>query len=152
MAVGINKVILIGNVGKDPDVRAGRDGDIVNFSLATSESWKDKTTGERKDQVEWHRIVVFNENLAAVCKTMLQKGTRVYIEGKLRTRKWQNQAGMDIYTTEVILERFHGQLIVLGGAKQLNQEPPPYGEDLRDQNAAMIDAAASVFDNDDIPF
>lgn len=153
MAGSINKIILVGNLGKDPDIRSGASGKIANFSLATSETWKDKNTGERKDQTEWHRVVVFNENLVNVCEAMLQKGTKVYIEGKLRTRKWQNQQGLDVYTTEIVLERFNGQMVILAGAKNLNQEPPAVGSELPDgANSAAIDSAMNTMTDDEIPF
>ncbi len=114
MAGSVNKVILIGNLGKDPEVRSSQDGSkIVNFSIATSEYWKDKTTGERKDKTEWHRVVVFNPNLCDVCEKYLKKGSKVYVEGQLQTRKWQDQTGVEKYTTEVILGRFRGELSLL---------------------------------------
>lgn len=118
MASSINKVILVGNLGQDPQVRAMQSGQkVVSFSLATSDRWKDRSTGEQKEQTEWHRVVVFNPNLAEVAERMLQKGTKLYIEGSLKTRKWQNQAGVDQYTTEVILNPFAGQMVILSGAK-----------------------------------
>ena len=114
MASSVNKVILVGNLGRDPEVRSAQDGSkIVSFSLATSESWKDKNTGERKDKVEWHRIVVFNPNLAEVCEKYLHKGSKVYLEGQLQTRKSQDQSGAERYTTEVVLSRFKGELTML---------------------------------------
>ena len=114
MASSVNKVILVGNLGNDPEIRSAQDGSkIVNFSLATSESWKDKATGERKDKVEWHRVVVFNPNLADVCEKYLHKGSKVYVEGQLQTRKWQDQSGAERYTTEVVLTRFKGELTML---------------------------------------
>ncbi len=116
----VNKVILVGNLGGDPVVRTLQSGQkVVSFSLATSERWKDKQTGEQKEQTEWHRISIFNPNLAEVAERMLQKGTRIYIEGALRTRKWQNQMGQDQYTTEIILNPFAGQMVILGNAKSL---------------------------------
>ncbi len=118
MAGSINKVILVGNIGQEPQVRAMQNGQkIVSFSLATSERWKDKATGEQKDQTEWHRVVVFSPGLADVAERLLQKGTKLYIEGVLRTRKWQNQQGVDVYTTEVVLNQFGGQMVILSGAK-----------------------------------
>ena len=120
MAGSINKVILVGNLGRDPETRTSSTGKIVTFSLATSETWKDKNTGERKEQTEWHRVVVFNQNLADVAEKMLQKGTKVYIEGTLRTRKWTNQQGQEVYTTEVILNGFSAQLVILSGSKSLD--------------------------------
>jgi single-strand DNA-binding protein len=114
MAGSVNKVILVGNLGKDPEARSAQDGSkIVSFSIATSEAWKDKNTGERKDKVEWHRVVVFNQNLCDVCEKYLHKGSKVYIEGQLQTRKWQDQAGVEKYTTEVVLGKFRGELAML---------------------------------------
>ncbi|MGI5846120.1 MAG: single-stranded DNA-binding protein [Alphaproteobacteria bacterium] len=121
MAGSINKVILVGNIGSDPQVRTTTNGQkVVNFSLATSDRWKDRQTGEQKEQTEWHRIVIFNQNLAEVAERMIQKGTKLYIEGQLKTRKWQNQQGQDVYTTEVVLNQFSGQLVILNGAKSLD--------------------------------
>ncbi len=121
MAGSINKVILVGNVGRDPEVRTMQSGQkVVSFSLATSERWRDRQSGEQKEQTEWHRVAVFNSNLAEVAERMLQKGTKLYIEGALRTRKWQNSAGQDQYTTEVVLNQFAGQMVILGGAKAID--------------------------------
>ena len=119
MAGSINKVILVGNLGRDPETRATANGKIANFSIATSEYWKDKNTGERKEQTEWHRVVIFNPNLVEVIEKMVQKGTKVYVEGTLRTRKWTNQQGQDVYTTEVVLNQYSGQLVILSGSKSL---------------------------------
>lgn len=114
MAGSINKVILVGNLGRDPEVRSSQDGSkVISFSLATSETWKDKVSGERKDKTEWHRIVVFNPNLAEICEKYLHKGSKVYLEGQLQTRKWQDQSGADRYTTEIVLGRFRGELVLL---------------------------------------
>lgn len=121
MAGSINKVILVGNVGQDPQVRTMNSGQkVVSFSLATSDRWRDRQTGEPKEQTEWHRVVIFNPNLVDVAERMLQKGTKLYLEGSLKTRKWQNQQGADVYTTEVILNPFAGQMVILGGAKSLD--------------------------------
>jgi len=121
MAGSINKVILVGNVGQDPQVRTMNSGQkVVSFSLATSDRWRDRQTGEQKEQTEWHRVVIFNPNLVDVAERMLQKGTKLYLEGSLKTRKWQNQQGVDVYTTEVILNPFAGQMVILGGAKSLD--------------------------------
>lgn len=112
---GLNKVMLIGNLGADPEIRQTRDGrPIANLRLATSESWRDKQTGEKRERVEWHSIVIFNENLANIADQYLKKGNRIYIEGQLQTRKWQdNNSGVDRYTTEIVLNQFGGQLIML---------------------------------------
>lgn len=116
MAGSINKVILVGNLGKDPEIRATQDGrEICNLTLATGESWKDKNTGERKEKTEWHRIVIFNEGLVNVAKNYLHKGSKVYIEGALQTRKWTNKEGQDQYSTEVVLQGFGGNLTMLDG-------------------------------------
>jgi single-strand DNA-binding protein len=116
MAGSVNKVILVGNLGKDPEVRRLGSGEpVVNLSLATSESWKDKATGERKEKTEWHRVVIFNENLARVAEQFLKKGSKVYVEGQLQTRKWQDQSGQEKYSTEVVLQRFRGELTLLDG-------------------------------------
>jgi single-strand DNA-binding protein len=116
MAGSVNKVILIGNLGKDPEVRRLNSGDpVVNLSVATSESWRDKQSGERKEKTEWHRVVIFNENIAKVAEQYLKKGSTVYIEGQLQTRKWTDQAGVEKYSTEVVLQKFRGELTMLGG-------------------------------------
>lgn len=116
MAGSVNKVILVGNLGRDPEVRRLSSGEpVVNLSLATSETWRDKATGERKERTEWHRVVIFNENLAKVAEQYLKKGSKVYIEGQLQTRKWQDQSGQEKYTTEVVLQRFRGELTMLDG-------------------------------------
>ncbi len=116
MAGSVNKVILIGNLGKDPEVRKLNNGDpVVNLSVATSENWRDKQSGERKEKTEWHRVVIFNENIAKVAEQYLKKGSTVYIEGQLQTRKWTDQAGVEKYSTEVVLQKFRGELTMLGG-------------------------------------
>lgn len=114
MAGSVNKVILVGNLGADPDVRTMQSGDkVVNLSVATSESWKDKMSGERKERTEWHRVVIFNKGLVTVCENYLRKGAKVYIEGQVETRKWQDQSGQDRYTTEIVLRPFRGELTML---------------------------------------
>lgn len=116
MAGSVNKVILVGNLGRDPEVRTMNDGSpVVNLSLATSENWRDKSTGERREKTEWHRVVIFNENLAKVAQNYLRKGSTIYIEGQLQTRKWQDQSGQEKYTTEIVLQRYRGELTMLGG-------------------------------------
>jgi single-strand DNA-binding protein len=120
MAGSVNKVILIGNLGADPEIRRTQDGrPVANLRVATSESWRDKATGERKEKTEWHRVVIFNENLCRVAEQYLKKGSKVFIEGQLQTRKWQDQSGQDRYSTEVVLQGFRGELTLLdraGGA------------------------------------
>jgi single-strand DNA-binding protein len=117
MAGSVNKVILIGNLGADPEIRRTQDGKpIANLRIATSESWRDKGTGERREKTEWHRVVIFNENLCKVAEQYLKKGSKVYIEGALQTRKWQDQSGQDKYSTEVVLQGFRGELTLLDRA------------------------------------
>lgn len=116
MAGSVNKVILIGNLGADPEVRSfPNGGKVVNIRIATSESWRDRNTGERKERTEWHSVAIFNENLAKIAEQYLKKGSKVYIEGQLETRKWQDQSGADRYTTEVVLRAFRGELTLLDG-------------------------------------
>ena len=118
MAGSVNKVILVGNLGKDPEVRnAQNGGKIVTFTLATSETWNDKASGERKEKTEWHRVVVFNERIADVAEKYLRKGKKVYVEGSLTTRKWTDQSGVEKYTTEVVIDRFRGELTMLDGGR-----------------------------------
>lgn len=119
MAGSINKVILVGNLGKDPETRATQDGrEICNLTIATSESWKDRATGERKEKTEWHRVVIFNEGLVRVAKEYLRKGSKVYVEGQLQTRKWTNKDGVDQYSTEVVLQNFNGNLTMLDSPRE----------------------------------
>ena len=116
MAGSVNKVILVGNLGKDPEVRRMTSGDpVVNLSVATSESWRDKASGERKEKTEWHRVVIFNKNLAEVAEKYLRKGSKVYVEGQLQTRKWTDKDGAEKYSTEVVLQNFRGELTMLDG-------------------------------------
>ena len=125
MAGGINKVILVGNLGQDPEIRYTADGrPIANFSIATSESWKDKNSGEKREKTEWHRVVVFGK-LAEICGEYLSKGRQVYIEGKLQTRKWQGQDGQDRYTTEVVIDGFNGTMQMLGSREGGGGGPRP---------------------------
>lgn len=145
MAGSVNKVILIGNLGKDPEVRNAQDGSkIVSFSVATSETWKDKQSGERKDRTEWHRVVLFNDRLGDVAEKYLRKGSKVYIEGSLQTRKWTDSNNVERYSTEVVLSRFRGELTLLdsrGGGDH----------SVENNNGSAL---PSHFDelNDDIPF
>jgi single-strand DNA-binding protein len=116
MAGSVNKVILVGNLGRDPEIRRTQDGrPIANLRVATSESWKDRNSGERREKTEWHSVVIFNENLCKVAEQYLRKGSKVYIEGQLQTRKWQDQQGQERYSTEVVLQGFNGQLTMLDG-------------------------------------
>ena len=116
MAGSVNKVIIVGNLGRDPEVRSfPAGGKVVNLNIATSENWRDKATGERKERTEWHRVAIFNEALGKIAEQYLKKGSTVYIEGQLETRKWQDQSGADRFTTEVVLRQFRGELTLLGG-------------------------------------
>ena len=128
MAGSVNKVILVGNLGKDPEIRRTQDGrPIANLSVATSESWRDKATGERKEKTEWHRVVIFNETLCRIAEQYLKKGAKVYLEGQLQTRKWQDQSGQDKYTTEVVLQNFNSNLTCSTGqgtAAVVTSAPP----------------------------
>lgn len=117
MAGSVNKVILVGNLGRDPEVRRLNNGQpVVNLRVATSESWRDKNSGERQERTEWHSVVIYNENLAKVAEQYLKKGSKVYLEGSLQTRKWQDQSGQERYTTEVVIQRFRGELTLLDRA------------------------------------
>ena len=119
MAGSINKVILVGNLGRDPEIRATQSGkEIANITIATSENWKDKMTGEKKEKTEWHRVVIFNEGLVNVAKNYLKKGAKIYVEGQLQTRKWVDQAGQEKYTTEVVLQGYNGNLTMLDGRRE----------------------------------
>jgi single-strand DNA-binding protein len=116
MAGSVNKVILIGNLGKDPEIRTLGSGDrVANLRIATSETWRDKASGERKEKTEWHQVVIFNENIVKVAENYLKKGSTVYVEGALQTRKWTDQQGVEKYSTEIVLQRFRGELTMLGG-------------------------------------
>jgi len=170
MAGSVNKVILVGNLGKDPEVRTTQDGQkIVNFTLATSETWNDRASGERKERTEWHRVVIFNENLGNVAEKYLRKGRKVYVEGSLQTRKWTDQSGQEKYTTEVVLGRFRGELTLLdgrgddagtgeggGGGYQPRERTPARGGSSgggRDSGGASWEAPRGGGDLDDeIPF
>ena len=144
MAGSVNKCILVGNLGADPEIRAMNSGDkIANLRVATSESWKDKSSGERKEKTEWHSVVIFNEHLVKVAENYLKKGSKVYLEGQLATRKWQDKDGNDKYSTEVVLQRFRGELQMLdskseGGGGYREAEPSrnddrPQNDELEDQ-------------------
>lgn len=116
MAGSVNKVIIVGNLGRDPEVRSfPNGGKVVNLRIATSETWRDKATGERKERTEWHSVAIFNENIGKIAEQYLRKGSTVYIEGQLETRKWQDQSGADRYTTEIVLRPFRGEMTLLGG-------------------------------------
>jgi single-strand DNA-binding protein len=166
MAGSVNKVILVGNLGKDPEIRRTQDGrPIANFSVATSESWRDKATGERKEKTEWHRVVIFNEGLCRIAEQYLKKGSKVYLEGQLQTRKWQDQSGQDKYSTEVVLQGFNSQLTMLdragGGSAGAGSD---FGSDegggdfgssgptTREKKPAMAGAGKRGDMDDEIPF
>jgi single-strand DNA-binding protein len=129
MAGSVNKVILVGNLGKDPEIRTLSSGDrVANLTLATSESWRDKSSGEKKEKTEWHRIVIFNDNLVKVAESYLKKGSTVYIEGSLQTRKWTDNSGVEKYSTEVVLQKFRGELTMLGGRNEGGGGDRDYGD------------------------
>ena len=161
MAGSVNKVILVGNLGRDPEVRRMGSGEpVVNLRIATSENWKDKSTGERRERTEWHSVVIFNENLARIAEQYLRKGSKVYIEGQLQTRKWQDQSGQDRYTTEIVLQRYRGEMTLLDsrsgggfgddyGSQQIGQSDSGYGG-----APSSMPASSSGFSDldDEIPF
>ncbi len=130
MAGSVNKVILVGNVGKDPEVRHTQDGKtIVQLSIATSENWRDKSTGEKREKTEWHRVVIFNENIAKVAEQYVKKGTSLYIEGQLQTRKWTDKDGVEKYTTEVVVQNFKGEMTLLGSRQGGGGDTASSGDD-----------------------
>ena len=148
--MSINKVILVGNVGQDPEIRSTQDGrEIANFSLATSESWKDKATGEKRDKTEWHRVVVFSQGLVGIAKSYIKKGTKLYIEGQLQTRKWTDNNGVEKYTTEIVLQNYNSTLQILdsknsGGADSYSASN---NNSSKSRNDVMIEET-----DDEIPF
>jgi single-strand DNA-binding protein len=128
MSGSVNKVILVGNLGRDPEVRTLNSGDrVANFTMATSETWRDRTSGERRERTEWHRVVIFNDNLVKVAENYLKKGSKVYIEGALQTRKFQDQSGAERTTTEVVLQKFRGELTMLDGRGEGAREDGDFG-------------------------
>ncbi|MGE4352120.1 MAG: single-stranded DNA-binding protein [Bdellovibrionales bacterium] len=157
MAGSVNKVILVGNLGKDPEVRSFQNGGrVASFPLATSESWKDKATGERKDRTEWHRISVMNENLVMICERYLKKGAKVYLEGQLETRKWTGQDGQERYTTEVVLRPYRGELTMLDSRNSGSSggyDSPAFDNSSSGGSIGGGSSSSSVPDLDDeIPF
>ena len=161
---GVNKVILVGNLGADPEARSlNNGGEVVNIRVATSETWKDRD-GNRQERTEWHNVVIFNENLGRVAKSYLRKGSKVYLEGQIQTRKWQDQSGNDKYTTEVVLQRFRGELVLLdsrgeGGGSGGGFGGGGYGDDLGGSGGSGTQRQQrpqpATFDNeldDDVPF
>jgi len=130
MAGSVKKVILVGNLGRDPELRSTQDGTrIAHLAVATSESWRDRVSGERKERTEWHRVVIFNERLAEIAEKYLKKGSKVYIEGALQSRKWTDNSGQERYTTEIVLQRFRGELTMLDGARGAGGPPAEGGYD-----------------------
>ena len=154
MAGSVNKVILIGNLGRDPEVRSMQDGGkIVQLSVATSEQWKDRASGERKEKTEWHRVVIFNERLAEVAEKYLRKGSKVYLEGALQTRKWTDKDGQEKYTTEIVLGKFRGELTMLDGRSEGGGAGDWGGGDSGGASRGQAAAPAGRCDLDDeIPF
>lgn len=151
MAGSVNKVILIGNLGADPEIRQTKDGrPIANLSVATSESWKDRNTGERREKTEWHRVVIFNEGLTRIVEQYLKKGSKVYLEGQLQTRKWTDQNGNDKYTTEVVLQGFNSNLTMLDGRSGGERSFERSGGGMSDQSASSNGQSYEL--DDDIPF
>jgi len=148
---GVNKVILVGNLGEDPESRSmSNGGEVVNLRLATSESWKD-SDGNRQERTEWHRVVIFNENLGRVAKSYLRKGSKVYLEGQLQTRKWTDNSGADKYLTEVVLQRFRGELVLLDAAGGQGQ-PRPTPQQGSGGRSSTRPAPAFDDDGSDVPF
>ena len=158
MAGSVNKVILIGHLGRDPEIRRLGSGEpVASLRIATSESWRDKQSGERKERTEWHSVVIFNEALAKLAENYLKKGSKVYVEGQLQTRKWTDQAGVEKYTTEVVLQRFRGELTILDTQKREAPDPDSYGTTrTRDSGGGQGHQPASQPSSshldDDIPF
>jgi single-strand DNA-binding protein len=158
MAGSVNKVILIGNLGADPEIRHTQDGrPIANLRVATSDSWRDKATGERREKTEWHRVVIFNENLARIAEQYLKKGSKVYLEGSLQTRKWEDQQGQERYTTEVVLQGFNAQLTMLDGKQRdgMGESDQRGGGDFGRSGPFTGSGGKSSFDkelDDEIPF
>ncbi len=167
MAGSVNKVILVGNLGNDPEIRSFQDGKkVCNLSVATSESWKDRNSGERREKTEWHRVVIFNEGLCRIAEQYLKKGSKVYLEGQLQTRKWTDQSGQDKYTTEIVLQGFNGSLTMLdnrgensgfsqGGGSAYDQGSSPSYDGGQGQGQSQGSAPAESFDkdlDDEIPF
>jgi single-strand DNA-binding protein len=145
MAGSVNKVILVGNLGKDPEVRSTQDGSkIVNLALATSETWNDRASGERKERTEWHRVVIFNDRIADVAEKYLKKGAKIYVEGALQTRKWTDQSGAEKYTTEIVIGKFRGELTMLSGRGEEGGEGGGYTPRERTAPAARTPASAAA--------
>ncbi len=156
MAGSLNKVMLIGNLGRDPEIRSTQDGrEIANLAIATSDSWRDKQTGERRERTEWHRVVIFSEGLVNVVKNYLQKGSKVFVEGSLQTRKWVDQSGQEKYTTEVVLQGYNGSLTMLdskGGAAAGSNDSSYSQSSASDSGSQQSGGFAEAALDDEIPF
>ena len=155
MSGSINKVILVGNLGRDPEIRAMQNGDkIVQLSIATSDRWKDKSSGEQREKTEWHRVVIFNEGIGRIAEQYLKKGSTVYIEGQLQTRKWTDQSGQEKYTTEIVLQRYRGELTLLGSRSNSNEINEVTSDEINQDNKKTDDILNSddIINDDDIPF
>ena len=164
MAGSVNKVILLGNLGQDPDIRTMQSGKkVCTFSLATSDSWKDKDTGEKKEKTEWHRVVVFNEGLIGVVESYIKKGTKLYVEGSLQTRKWTDDKGVEKYTTEIVIQGYGGRIDIVsakGNNQELSQDQdtsetngdPKKEIDSKDSKEKKIDDKSDNLNEEDIPF
>ena len=157
MAGSVNKVILIGNLGADPEIKRTQDGrPIANLRIATSETWRDKNSGERREKTEWHRVVIFNEGLCKVAEQYLKKGAKVYLEGQLQTRKWQDQSGNDKYSTEVVLQKFRGELVLLdskgGGGADYGDDTGGFASGGSRPQSRPQPAAFDTDLDDDVPF
>jgi single-strand DNA-binding protein len=158
MAGSVNKVILVGNLGRDPEIRSTQSGmRVANLSVATSENWRDKATGERREKTEWHRVVIFNDRLVEVVEKYLRKGSKIYVEGSLQTRKWTDQSGQERYTTEVVLQGFRGELTMLdgrggegGGMADAGAEPGGYSGSSGGGGSGRAPSSSDL--DDDIPF
>jgi single-strand DNA-binding protein len=149
---GVNKVIIVGNLGADPEVRNfPNGGKVVNLRIATSETWRDKQSGERKERTEWHSVAIFNEALGKTAEQYLRKGSTVYVDGQLETRKWQDQSGADRYTTEIVLRQFNGSLTLLGGKGDGGQRNDDAGQGAS-QTGGYGAGGSALGDGDDIPF
>jgi single-strand DNA-binding protein len=151
MSGSVNKVILVGNLGKDPEIRRTQDGKpIANLSVATAESWRDKNSGERKEKTEWHRVVIFSEGLCKVAEQYLKKGSKVYLEGQLQTRKWHDKDGQEKYSTEIVLQGFNSSLVMLDGRGQKSSDEPSEPKPAAQRKPAMAGSRGDM--DDEIPF
>lgn len=158
MVGSVNKAIIVGNLGRDPEIRSLNNGErVANLSIATSETWRDKSSGERKEKTEWHRVTIFNDNLVKVAENYLKKGSTVYIEGQIQTRKWTDQAGVEKYSTEIVLQKFNGVLTMLGGkgdggSDRSSSSNDDYSSGFASGGNKPLHPKESYDLNDDIPF